>query len=48
MNEFNDWLVEEEYVTDISNVEYELSAAEVYVLYQKWTDETGGTNSGLF
>ena len=38
---FNEWLVENEYVTDISQIEYELSANEVYQLYQIWEEETG-------
>lgn len=45
---FNEWLVEEGYVTEESQIEYELSAYELYQLYQIWTDETGGTGSGLF
>lgn len=45
---FNEWLVEEGYVSEISQIEYELNANEVDILYQKWTDETGGTGSGLF
>lgn len=45
---FNEWLVEEGYVTEESQIEYELSADELYQLYQIWTYETGGTGSGLF
>jgi len=45
---FNEWLVDEGHVSDASCIEFELSASEVYVLYQEWTDETGGTGSGLF
>lgn len=45
---FNEWLVEKGYVSDISQIEYELSAGEVYILYQKWKNETGGTGDGLF
>jgi hypothetical protein len=39
---FNEWLVEKGYVSDISQIEYELSANEADQLYQIWTDETGG------
>ena len=39
---FNEWLVEKGYVTDISQIEYELSANEVDQLFQIWEDETGG------
>jgi hypothetical protein len=45
---FNEWLVENGYVSDVSQIEYELSAYEVDKLYQIWTDETGGTGSGFF
>lgn len=45
---FNEWLVEQGYVSEVSQIEYELSSSEVYILYQKWTDETGGTGYGLF
>jgi|SaaInlV_125m_DNA_1040241.scaffolds.fasta_scaffold210198_2 hypothetical protein len=40
--EFNEWLVENDYASSVDNIEYDLSADEVYVLYQKWADETGG------
>ena len=45
---FNEWLVSEEHVTSEDNIEFELSAEEVYILYQTWTDETGGTGMGLW
>lgn len=42
LNNFNEWLVEKSYVSEESQIEYELSANEVDELYQIWTDETGG------
>jgi hypothetical protein len=45
---FNEWLVDRGHVTEISQIEYELSGMELDTLYQIWTDETGGTGSGLF
>lgn len=42
--EFNEWLVENGYTSSVDNIEYDLSADEVYVLYQKWADETGGSS----
>jgi hypothetical protein len=42
--EFNEWLVENGYVSSVDTIEYDLSANEVYVLYQKWADETGGSS----
>lgn len=41
---FNEWLVENDYASSIDNIEYDLSSDEVYVLYQKWADETGGSS----
>jgi hypothetical protein len=45
---FNEWLVDNGYVSEVSQIQYELSANEVDQLYQIWTDETGGTGYGLF
>ena len=42
--EFNEWLVENDYASSVDTIEYDLSANEVYVLYQKWADETGGSS----
>lgn len=40
---FNEWLVENGHITDESQIEYELSAVELDILYGIWTNETGGT-----
>jgi hypothetical protein len=45
---FNKWLVEKGHVSNESEIQYELSSVELYILHQIWTDETGGTGSGLF
>lgn len=44
---FNEWLVEKGYVSDTSQIEYELSAYEVDQLYEIWTNETGGTGYSI-
>jgi predicted transcriptional regulator len=36
--EFMEWLVAEGYITEESQIEYELSATEVDILYQKWKE----------
>ena len=38
---FNDWLLEEGYVSDLSLIQNELSSTELDILYEKWTNETG-------
>lgn len=39
---FNQWLVKTGYVSEISQIQYELSASELDVLYELWVNETGG------
>ena len=40
---FNEWLVEKGYVTEESQIIYELCAYEVDELYKIWEEETGHT-----
>ena len=43
---FNEWLVENGYASSVDNIEYDLSADEVYVLYQEWENEEKTIHQG--